>query len=536
MRIRILMMTMVAASLLLNGCADFGKGAPAYNSTWGNTFGKGTLARSPKEAPQTEPPQQPRQPQQPAQPQQPSAPRSNVVSQTYLAEMGGILRLDKQMPGQVQLNTPFEYTIKLVNQSAETVDNVVVRERVAHNFKVLGSRPQAQIDNDTLVWQLGSIEANSIALITVQGVGTTMSPVSQCATMTFGNPICVTTNVVQPELIVIKVLPDEALICDAIPMRIGVKNIGSGTAHDVVIHDVLPADMESVHGETKLTFNVGTLASGQSQEFTADLKAARPGKYQNMATATSANAATAESALVGIAVGKPVLEISKTGPSKRLLGTPLSYQITISNEGDVVARDLVLEDVIPSGTTPFKTNYGGAENNGKMLWNLPALQPHQSIVVEVVYQANREGTYASQALARASCANPVSASAETVVQGVPAILLEVVDVEDPIRLGSYETYLITTTSQGTSENTNVRITCTLEDNVEYASAEGPTQATVQGQTITFAPLAHLIPREKVTWKVVVRAVEPGDARFRVTLKTDQLQRPVEETESTKMYE
>ena len=72
--------------------------------------------------------------------------------------------------------------------------------------------------------------------------------------------------------------------------------------------------------------------------------------------------------------------------------------------------------------------------------------------------------------------------------------------------------------------------------VEYTSAEGPTQATVQGKTITFAPLGHLAPREKVTWRVVVRAAEAGDVRFKVTLNTDQLQRPVEETESTKMYE
>ncbi len=319
-------------------------------------------------------------------------------------------------------------------------------------------------------------------------------------------------------------------------MRIGVKNIGSGTAHNVVIHDVLPADMESVNGETKLTFNVGVLAAGQSQEFIADLVVARPGKYQNMATATSTNAASVESALVGIAVGQPVLEISKTGPKRRLLGAPLSYRITVTNSGDVVAQDLILEDDIPLGTTPFKTNYGGVENNGKMLWNLPPLRPRQSVVAEVVYKSNREGTYTSRAVARASCANPVSASVKTLVQGIPAILLEVIDVEDPIELGGYETYLITTTCQGTSDSTNVRIDCTFEDNVEYASAEGPTLSTVEGHVISFAPLARLSPRERATWKVVVRAVKPGDVRFKVTLNTDQLQRSVEETESTEMYE
>ncbi len=139
-------------------------------------------------------------------------------------------------------------------------------------------------------------------------------------------------------------------------------------------------------------------------------------------------------------------------------------------------------------------------------------------------------------MARASCADPVSVTTETVVEGIAAILLEVIDVEDPIELGGYETYFITTTCQGTSDSTNVHIACELEENVEYASAEGPTQATVQGRTINFAPLARLSPSARATWKVVVRAAEAGDVRFKVTLNTDQLHRPVEETESTEMYE
>jgi hypothetical protein len=37
------------------------------------------------------------------------------------------------------------------------------------------------------------------------------------------------------------------------------------------------------------------------------------------------------------------------------------------------------------------------------------------------------------------------------------------------------------------------------------------------------------------WRVVVRAVEPGDVRMKVTLTSDQLTRPVEKTEATNFY-
>ena len=59
---------------------------------------------------------------------------------------------------------------------------------------------------------------------------------------------------------------------------------------------------------------------------------------------------------------------------------------------------------------------------------------------------------------------------------------------------------------------------------------------MKDRVVSFAPLARLAPGAKATWRVVVKAVKPGDVRFKVTMNTDQLRRPVEETESTEMYE
>jgi len=103
-------------------------------------------------------------------------------------------------------------------------------------------------------------------------------------------------------------------------------------------------------------------------------------------------------------------------------------------------------------------------------------------------------------------------------------------------LGSYETYVITATNQGATASTNVSIVCMLEDNVEYYSSGGPTAATARGGAVTFAPLPSLAPQQKATWRVVVKAVRAGDVRFKVVMNTDQLQRSVEESESTEMYE
>jgi hypothetical protein len=70
----------------------------------------------------------------------------------------------------------------------------------------------------------------------------------------------------------------------------------------------------------------------------------------------------------------------------------------------------------------------------------------------------------------------------------------------------------------------------------YMSSSGGTEGTIQGQTITFAPLTRLEPKTKASWWIVVKAAEAGDVRFSVTMTTDELTRPVEETEATHFYE
>ena len=109
-------------------------------------------------------------------------------------------------------------------------------------------------------------------------------------------------------------------------------------------------------------------------------------------------------------------------------------------------------------------------------------------------------------------------------------------MEDPIELGEHETYVITTTNQGTTVGTNISVVCTLEDNVEYSSSSGPTTASVQGNTVTFMPLARLEAKASATWHVMVKAKKPGDVRFQVSINSDQLSRPVTETEATELYE
>ena len=102
-------------------------------------------------------------------------------------------------------------------------------------------------------------------------------------------------------------------------------------------------------------------------------------------------------------------------------------------------------------------------------------------------------------------------------------------------MGAEEIYTITVTNQGTADDNNIRIECTLPPEMDFVSADGPTKSKVDGKVVTFEPLPSLAPKAKAVYRVVVKGNKPADVRFKTVLTSDMLTSPVQETESTHVY-
>jgi len=455
--------------------------------------------------------------------------------QAYPAAQCGVVKIDKYMPAEVQLNGEFEYKIKAVNLTSCDVANVVVTEHLSSNFKFQSSAPATTPAGAMAKWDLGTLAPNETKEIVVKGAATTIDCVKNCTTVDYVVPTCAFTQVVEPKLMLTKSAPEKVVICNPIPMTFTVTNNGTGDAKDVKISDTLPEGLLTADGKKQIDINVGTLKPAQSQTYTVNTIAQKTGKFDNKATAVAGAGLKAESAVTSTLVTKPVLEITKTGPKTQYLGRTVEYVIKITNTGDEVAANAMVEDLIPAGVTNIVTSQGGTVANGKAVWQLGALEPKASKTVTISYLPSAGGAFANKATATAVCAENVVASASTDVKGIPALLLEVIDITDPIEVGSNETYNIVVTNQGTAVATNVEIKCMLEDSMEYVSSSGATTGALAAEVIKFNALPTLAPKAKATWNVVIKAVKEGDVRFRVTMNSDQLDRDVEETESTNFY-
>lgn len=446
-----------------------------------------------------------------------------------------LVSIEKIAPDDVYLGQEFDYTIKVKNLSDDMLANVQVKEHLAEPFQLLGSTPESTLsaDGNFATWNMKKLAGNETAVIQVRGKATATGAFKNCATVTYDRYLCHIFNVSQPQLALTKSAQAEAMVNELIPVRMVVSNPGTGIAKNVVVTDRLPEGMTTETGMKALKYNIGDLAANQSKEMNLNVKADRTGKFTNVATAT-ADGLTAEASATTI-VTMPKLAIVKEATEKQYSGRNITYTIKVTNTGDANAANTVINDPLPEGTTLIGASNGGTASGNQIVWNLGTLAPNASKTVSATVKAVGVGTVRNTACAQADNTAQVCDSADTQVIGVSAILLEVSDAVDPIEVGQAGKYIITASNQGTARDTNVKISLELEDTMQYATSTGPTAATVSGNTITFAPLPALEARTKVTWTVTVKAVKSGDVRCKVQLDSDQLSRPVMETEATTIY-
>lgn len=230
------------------------------------------------------------------------------------------------------------------------------------------------------------------------------------------------------------------------------------------------------------------------------------------------------------------LELACSAPATSILRRPIRVCLTLRNTGDGPEPKASLRFPVPSGLTPSEITAEGVQGaDGVIVWPEAALEPGGTREACVVFQPSRLGTFAFAPESRRGAGPGPKSSCATEVKGLSAILLEVVDVEDPVEVGQEVEYVIRLMNQGSAAETSVRLACTLPGSQELVSAEGTTPIRMRDGVLRTEAIATLAPKASAEWKVRVKATREDDARLVVELTSEQSGQPIRETESTRQY-
>ncbi len=438
------------------------------------------------------------------------------------------------VPRETRAGVPFDYRLRLTNLTSSELREMVLRFEWAPSLDVRGFDKQpTHRDARSATWEIIALRPQATLTLVMNATCGQVGESVGCAKISFAGQVCAPIRAVQPALELVKSAPPVVLVCDEIPLRYVVSNPGSGAATRVRIGDPLPDGWTTREGSPDVGIDVGTLAPGEAKQFTVIARAATTGSFESTATAITAEELRAQSG-AGTRIVRPVLRVSQRLPGERYVGRPAKVEITVENTGDADARETVVFAPLPNGAQFVNASDNGQAVGGGVQWNLGSLAPGRGRSVHYTLGTSAIGQFTLPVTVKAYCAEG-EAQSPLLVRGIPAILLEVIDIEDPIEVGQNEVYEIQVTNQGSAADTNIRISATVPNEATPLSGEGATRGTVAGQQVVFDPLPSLAPKARAVFRVTVRGNQIGDVRFKVSMTSDETTTPVEETESTRIY-
>ncbi len=317
-----------------------------------------------------------------------------------------------------------------------------------------------------------------------------------------------------PSLAVEKQAPREIQLNQPAEFRIIVRNTGRVPASDVRVFDSVPAGTRLISSDPRhesagtpdgLMWPLGDLQPGDEKTITLQLKPERPGEIGSVAHVTFATQASMRTR-----VTQPKISVEHTAPAQVMIGEPVPLQITVRNNGDGPATNVVIQEKVPE-----QLRY--SEGIRDLEYEIGTLAPGQSRAVTLTLQAIAVG--ATRNIVGAAADGGLQTSHETPIEVVSPKLVATCDGPNRRFLKRSAAHAFTVQNSGTASATNVELITKLPRNVRFVSANNQGQYD-PGSHAVYWSLAELRAGQSATVELESEPVETGAAQLEFVARAD----------------
>ncbi|MFM7183798.1 MAG: CARDB domain-containing protein [Planctomycetota bacterium] len=312
-----------------------------------------------------------------------------------------------------------------------------------------------------------------------------------------------------PQVSVEKRGPREVSVGKPARYEILVRNVGSATAHEVILQDAVPqgttlvattpAASPGAHAaaEGTLVWTLGTLPPGGQAAVTMEVMPQVEGEIGSVASVSFRTDASVRSRAT-----KPDLRIECASPPPVLIGRDVQVTITVTNPGTGAATGVVLEGFLPDNVS---------HRSGRELeFDVGQLRPGESRTIDLVLGTRGPGVHAAELAARADGGIEVK---HQVPIEVTAPTLELA-IDMPLRrfLQRPATCSISMVNAGTAPAQAIELAVQLPPGLKFVKANNAGWHDDRAQRVLWN-LEELPAGETGTVQVVVMPVELGPQRI-----------------------
>ena len=438
-------------------------------------------------------------------------------------------------PSSAKVNQPNGYSLVVRNICTIPIQQVLVRVRIPTGLSCSETEPKAVGDGSVLVWELGALQPKEEKVLNMKLLAEQKGDVAPQAWVTFTGSSILHIKVREPKLALKVQGPPKLLLGETAAFQLEVTNAGDGSADQVKIHANLTDGLECPRGN-KIDFDVGNLAAGETRNVTV-MCVTKQGGTQKCEASAEAEGGLHAQETAQVSVTMPRLELQLAGPALRYLGRKALYTLKISNPGDAAATNVTISDVVPEGFKVLAASDGGRHDfsSHTVSWFLGEIKPGETHEVKLEVQAVNPGEFKHKVSAVGAHNLNAESELPTRIEGLSALMLEMVDTDDPIEVSSETSYEVRITNTGSKVETDIKLMATIPDKMEFKNATGPVRYQEEGKTIVFEPLEKLAPKADAVFRINVKALDQGIVRFKIQMTSTNLTEPVIKMEATRIY-
>lgn len=315
-----------------------------------------------------------------------------------------------------------------------------------------------------------------------------------------------------PQLTVEKRGPREVQVGKPARYEMFVRNVGTAVAHDVTLHDTVPAGTRLIattppaapgpnsapSGTTgDLVWRLGTLEPGAGTKVAMEVMPEAEGEIGSVASVTFRADATVRSRST-----KPGLDVESAPPKPVLIGEKLTTSIIVSNPGTGTSTGVVLVGTLPDGVQ----HPAGKE----VEFDVGRLEPGERRTIDLTLATMSPGVHAMTVTARAD--GRLSADASIPLEVTAPMLELAADMPGRRYLQRPATCRITMHNTGTAPALGVELATQLPPGMKYVRSNNAGFYDERHHRVLWS-LEELPPGETGTVELVVMPVALGPQKL-----------------------
>jgi len=452
--------------------------------------------------------------------QNPLAPKSGLASSGKNSEMtsfhsvGPTIRVETVGPRSISVNKPASYEIRVSNTGKTEARGINISTGFPSHIELMSAQPTTgththspENESAGMNWRIESLAAGRtesvIMNLTPREAKLFDLQVSWATDLIRGNT---SIEVTEPKLEMKIAGPADVHYGEKAIYTVTIRNPGTGTAEDVEI-----MLSEQLGGQRAA---VGDILPNTERSFEVELV---PGEAGNLMLEAFATSETLEHSVAKeIMVRRANLEISAQGAATLYAGTDCTYNITVRNNGDAIARDVIAAAVLPVGATYLSGVEGADQVDTGLRWNIGTMAPDTERTYKINCTLNQPGDMRLEAGVRGSGDLAATNIVSTRVEALADIVLVVEDPKGPLPIDQDMAYTVRVKNRGSKAAYNIQIAMQFSEGLEPISASGSEYQIEPGQ-ISFREIPKIEVGQEIMIKIVATASESGSHRFRAVL-------------------